>query len=145
MADTNIYLGITCKITECISCGIPIAVPLSVYEQHRKTGGFYHCANGHSQGWEKDRSTDGDIRRERDRLKQQLAQKDDEIERQRVNRVAAERSAAAHKGQVTRLKNRSKAGVCPCCNRTFKQLAAHMKNKHPNFDPAEPIKLVATS
>lgn len=23
--------------------------------------------------------------------------------------------------------------TCPCCKRTFKQLAAHMKNKHPEF------------
>jgi hypothetical protein len=25
------------------------------------------------------------------------------------------------------------AGVCPCCKRTVKQLAAHMKEKHPEF------------
>lgn len=30
------------------------------------------------------------------------------------------------------------AGMCPCCRRTFKQLAEHMKSKHPDFDPARP-------
>lgn len=29
--------------------------------------------------------------------------------------------------------NRVSAGTCPCCNRSFKQLAAHMKNKHPDY------------
>ena len=41
--------------------------------------------------------------------------------------------ARAQKAAKTRLKNRIKNGVCPCCNRTFKQLAAHMKRKHPEY------------
>ena len=34
-------------------------------------------------------------------------------------------------------KNRVAASVCPCCKKTFKQLAAHMKNKHPNYAEAK--------
>lgn len=44
----------------------------------------------------------------------------------------------AARGQVTRLKNRAAAGVCPCCNRTFHQLVRHMAAKHPDF-AAEPV------
>ena len=58
------------------------------------------------------------LRRERDQLKQQLAYKDDEI--------------AAKGKQLTRLQKRIHAGVCPCCNRTFTNVARHMKTKHPN-------------
>lgn len=32
-----------------------------------------------------------------------------------------------------RLRKRASAGVCPCCNRTFSQLARHMQTKHPTF------------
>lgn len=41
--------------------------------------------------------------------------------------------ARAQKAAKTRIKNRIANGVCPCCNRTFKQLAAHMKRKHPDY------------
>jgi hypothetical protein len=78
---------------------------------------------------------------EAERLKQQLAQKDDEIrqerERARARLERSERSAAAYRGQVTRLRTRAKAGLCPCCNRSFQDLHRHMATKHPDFDPAE--------
>ena len=41
--------------------------------------------------------------------------------------------ARAQKAAKTKLIKRIKNGICPCCNRTFKQLAAHMKNKHPEY------------
>lgn len=45
------------------------------------------------------------------------------------------------KGVATRLKNRAAHGVCPCCNRTFQQLARHMSAKHPDFKTADVVKL----
>ncbi|HEX9950777.1 MAG TPA: hypothetical protein VGB53_03340 [Rubricoccaceae bacterium] len=48
---------------------------------------------------------------------------------ERGNQVEAERQkrrAAAQKGAHTRTKKRIAAGVCPCCNRTFQDLARHM-------------------
>jgi hypothetical protein len=51
------------------------------------------------------------LRRERDRLTQRLAQKDDEIKGQRVLREAAERRTAAARGQITKIKNRVGHGV----------------------------------
>lgn len=87
----------------------------------------FYCPYGHRQWFVRGETEEQKLRRERDRLKQQLAYKDDCIRH-------AERSANAYKGEVTRLKNRSAAGVCPCCNRTFKHLAAHMKTKHPEFN-----------
>jgi hypothetical protein len=30
-----------------------------------------------------------------------------------------------------------KHGVCPCCKRTFENLARHMKGQHPTFAGAE--------
>lgn len=73
------------------------------------------------------------MRRERDQLKQQLAQKDDQIAYQRSMRKTTERQLIAQKGQVTKLRKRAKAGVCPCCNRTFVGLQRHMAQKHPEF------------
>ena len=39
----------------------------------------------------------------------------------------------AAKGQISKLKKRASAGVCPCCNRSFQNLRRHMGNKHPEF------------
>ncbi len=32
-----------------------------------------------------------------------------------------------------RTRKRVGSGVCPCCSRTFQQLARHMKAKHPAY------------
>lgn len=47
------------------------------------------------------------------------------------------RQLAAQKGVTTRIKNRIANGVCPCCQRTFKNLARHMKGQHPNYRDAK--------
>lgn len=44
--------------------------------------------------------------------------------------MAARLAEAAREAE--RLRRRTAAGVCPCCNRSFVQLARHMKTKHPD-------------
>lgn len=41
------------------------------------------------------------------------------------------------KGEVTKLKKRIANGVCPCCKRSFCNLAAHMKTQHPEYTKEE--------
>lgn len=50
-------------------------------------------------------------------------------EQERITR-RERKLAQSMKGQVTRIRNRIAAGVCPDCNRTFRNLARHMKCKH---------------
>ena len=72
-----------------------------------------------------------------DKLRKQLT--DEKLKRERAERDTewarvAERQAEAARAKVEkklRLQTRRiEAGVCPHCQRTFKQLAAHMKCKH---------------
>lgn len=120
--------------TICPDCKTLHAFERTIYDAaiQRRPDFTIHCPNGH--GWhyksEKEKSDEERIRQERDRLKQQLAQKDDEIAEARRAAAAAEKKASTEKGKVTRLMNRAKAGVCPCCNRTFTNLARHMASKH---------------
>lgn len=93
----------------------------------------FYCPYGHGQHYLIGESEEDKLRRERDRLAQRVAQRDDEIQRQREMREAAERRASAARGQVTKIKNRVGHGVCPCCNRTFENLARHMAHQHPTF------------
>ena len=120
----------------CCKCKCKFAIPDALYEAAQASSAInFYCPYGHIQHFAEGESEQQKLRRERDRLKQRLAQKDDEIDRQRDLREHAERSASAYKGHITKLKNRAKAGMCPCCRRTFQNLAEHMKHQHPDFDP----------
>lgn len=119
---------------QCPTCGVHYGLDREFYaaQQAGKGHGWY-CPNGHKLVI---RESDAEkYRREAERLKQQIAQKDDEIAWQREQRKVSERQVAAAKGQITKLRKRANAGVCPCCNRTFTNMARHMKTKHPNHDP----------
>lgn len=118
---------------QCCKCGALFGVESGHHATLRRTGGDFYCSNGHQQSYKE--SEADRLRLERDRLKQQLAERNDEIARQRNLREIETRRVSAAKGQITKLKQRAKAGVCPCCNRTFSNMAAHMKTQHPDMDP----------
>lgn len=97
----------------------------------------FFCPNGHSQHYtesEADR-----LRRERDRLKQQIAQEQDVARQWREEAEREKARAAGYKGVATKMRNRVAKGVCPCCNRTFLDLARHMATKHPDIDNVIPL------
>ena len=96
-------------------------------------GIHFYCGYGHSQHFIVGETEAEKLRRERDRLAQRLAERDDEIKRQRELREGTERQLSATRGVVTRIKNRVGHGVCPCCNRTFGDLSRHMATKHPTY------------
>lgn len=120
---------------ECCNCYMRFSVPAQFDQDRRRDAKTFYCPVGHPQSY-KEGEFDR-IRRERDRLAQQIAQRDDEIARQKRLREEAERSNIANRGVITRLKNRASAGVCPCCNRTVSQMARHMATKHPGFKAEE--------
>jgi hypothetical protein len=140
MAASITYQGQQFFFSTCPRCKVLHAYPQYIYDaaQARKgskkvTGYLVFCPNGHEWHFTEGESVEDELRRERDLLKQRLAQKDDQIANERDRRQYAERSASARKGQVTRLKNRVAAGVCPCCNRSFENLRRHMSSQHPAF------------
>lgn len=118
----------------CAKCKTEMSLPGDLYNAARSSAKItFYCAYGHPQHFAEGPSEAELLRRERDRLQQRLAQKDDEIASQREQREAAERRAAAARGQVTKIRNRVGRGVCPCCNRAFENLSRHMASKHPQF------------
>lgn len=117
----------------CIKCGEPIGLTEATYQTLRRSGATFYCAFGHGQVYVLGPSEADKLRQERDRLKQRTAQLEDEARIAWNTAEAERRRAAAARGQVTRLKNRAAAGVCPCCNRTFQNLQRHMTTKHAGF------------
>jgi hypothetical protein len=100
---------------------------VAVADRQSKHGGYHHCPNGHLQGWSKDVCEDEKMRRERDLLKQETARLEESITAERRLREEAEMALRKHK-------KRAAAGVCPCCTRTFSNMARHMKTKHPDYN-----------
>lgn len=128
MGDFDIVLirGQRHAVCQCGTCGVFYTSPEIVRQHHFDEGGYDYCPNGHQWGRNKDGSQLAQMRRERDRLAQQIAMEKDETARERSLRVGAEKRERS-------LKKRASAGMCPCCNRPFFALALHMKKKHPKF------------
>lgn len=121
----------TLTVLQCGKCGIVFAVPESFDRKNQETGGSWHCPNGHLRIY---RESEADkLRRQLEREKQFSSNLSEQKRRAIEQRDAAKRCAAAQKGQKTRIKNRIARGVCPCCNRTFANIGAHMQQEHPHF------------
>lgn len=120
------------SIIACCQCGMTFGLDSSFEDILRRDKKTFYCPNGHSQGFYGNN--------EADRLKKELEQEQKRRGWAESTRDAAikrrdhmERRARAYRGILTKTKNRIKHGVCPCCNRTFKNMADHMKTKHPSY------------
>lgn len=116
----------TLKETRCYSCNTLFAMQDDLYETRLKDGRSFYCPIGHSQIFTGRRDELQKLKEDNQRLNSRAAWAEQEAK-------AAKRERTAIKGQLTKTRNRIANGVCPCCHRTFKQLAAHMGNKHPDF------------
>lgn len=116
--------------SNCITCGVRYGIPRVLYSHQQDKGGYHHCPNGHSQGWSKEESKMARLERERDIARQQVARAEDEA---REARAQAACDVAKAQKETKLLKKRASAGTCPCCKRTFSNMATHMKREHPQF------------
>lgn len=118
----------------CYRCKCPIYLPVELYKAALASQSInFYCPYGHQQHFIEGETEETKLRRERDRLKQQIAQRDDEIKEKDERIAARDRSLTVTRGHITRIKNRVGAGVCPCCTRNFSNLKQHMENKHPGY------------
>ena len=109
---------------ECYKCGVVFWVSASLCRRWRDTGETFYCPNGHGQVYGE--NTVG-------KLQKQLTAMEGDRDWWKGATRAEEQRHSATKGQVTKLTKRIGAGVCPCCRRTFKQLASHMTRQHPKY------------
>jgi hypothetical protein len=126
------------SLFNCSGCGIAYSVPASFEAKRREDGKTFYCPNGHTQVF-----VESEVQRLEKRLSQaqreaEYAKQDAAAQRRRAE--AEERRTTTYKGLATkernkrvRLETRAANGVCPCCNRSFVQLARHMRSQHPDF------------
>lgn len=124
--STLTYTG-TLVVATCPVCGVGHAIPEALNTQAKRHGKSVFCPLGHS--WIYTKTVEQDLAE---------AKRDAEYYRGRLKDEQAahgrtERRLNATRGVVTRTKRRIAAGVCPCCKRTFQQLARHMAGQHPEY------------
>jgi hypothetical protein len=126
----------TLVVVECPTCGITYAIPESLqasalrWKGDKLNGWKLCCPLGHTW-WYVGETEIQKARRQAQEARTRLLATRELLEHE-------QRSHAATKGHATRRRKkleRVQAGVCPCCNRSFQNLARHMAGRHPEFKP----------
>lgn len=115
----------------CAECGIRFCVDQGWKNSKIQSGKGFRCPNGCDISY-----NDSEVKRLKRELEQQTKRTEWAYQSASLARERArhqEHRARAYRGHLTRHQKRTANGVCPCCNRTFKDLARHMKTKHPQF------------
>jgi hypothetical protein len=107
-------------VTEvCINCGIPFGIPRNYQKRLMDTNETFCCPNGHRQHYVN--------KSESQILKDKLRQKENELAQTTAAKIQIENQLDKANKKLQQVHE----GQCPCCYKTYKHLAAHMKNKHP--------------
>ena len=115
-------------VTDCSRCGLAFALPQEFINRRREDREPFYCPNGHALSYGKTANE-----KKIESLERNLEWARNSAMGHERRADAAERSLRATKGVVTKMKKRAAAGVCPCCSRTFQNLARHMAGQHPEY------------
>lgn len=125
-------------ISPCWKCKSDVWLPAPLYKAARHSSRIvFFCPYGHEAIFSEGETEVDKLRRERDRLLQRTMQLDDTVAEQRAALFKEREQIALLQAQRRTVAKRSAAGTCPCCHRTFRQMALHMRNKHPEFKAEE--------
>lgn len=129
-----VTLSVTLEPVECCVCHLTFAVPRDWNAERLQKRDSWSCPNGHRQHYT------GET--EEQKLRRQLRERTDQLQTARARAThaqdqadAAERSARAYRGHLTRLRRKVANGICPApgCGRTFENVRQHLAGVHPEF------------
>lgn len=138
MAVYNLSQILTFTVLTCSECSIAFGVDSTVRQRWIDDGKRFYCPQGHAQVYRE--STVQKLTQQLEAAQNDVAEatKRELFARanaaaERLAREHTQRQLASRKGINTRLRNRIRCGVCPCCRRNFGNLQRHIKTKHPGF------------
>lgn len=126
----------TFEIVTCCKCSVQFAMPTELQRRRLDDRGDFYCPNGHSQHY----TGKSEAQRQQERAdlaERRLANAQENARIARAEQVTTRRQLSAAKGQLTKTRNRIAKGVCPCCNRSFANVARHMAGQHPDYAAKE--------
>lgn len=117
----KLYNPVELTVEECCNCGVIFGMTTEFRDRRIEDHKGFYCPSGHPQSYFGESKAEKNARL----LKEEQARHQRTLERENAERAAKEKAEKKLK-RVT-------VGVCPCCNRTFQQLARHMADKHPEL------------
>lgn len=117
--EVSISTILTFSIEECCACGIRFGIPSQIQLNLRESHKSFYCPNGHSQSYTGESQSE---KLQRELKRKELAN----VVRDKLN---AQSEVATLNKKLKRVHN----GTCPCCKRSFANLKAHIKTKHPEL------------
>lgn len=131
---------VTLTLNSVTCCHKDCAVVFGLNADHernlRQTHAWFYCPNGHHQHYP--HKSDVEIQKERaeaaERDKSYLVNR---VAEEHAATMAAQRRTLAYQGHLGKLKKRIANGVCPCCKRTFGNVARHIASQHPDYAAPE--------
>lgn len=124
MAEANIEM----KQEICCNCHMVFWMPHSFYRQcsEQRPHKEFWCPAGHRQHYI------GESDLDKMRRRAQQAEQHNAMLHAEARAAVQERNAA--QADLKRHQRRTKAGLCPCCNRSFINMQRHIKTKHPDYN-----------
>ncbi len=115
------------------SCGGVYAILESVRHQKQLEGKSWTCPYC-ATGWGfAGNGTNAKLKRQLEQAERNIKNEQKRTQWARNEAKQNEYRRRAEKAAKTRIKNRIANGVCPRCQRSFKNLHRHMKSKHPDY------------
>ena len=130
--DTVFQTTIKLVYEVCCTCGIGFGIESNHHAMLKREKKTFYCPNGHSQHYTAKTEAEK-LREELEVQKQRTQFWMDNSTRNAKTIHSLEYSNRALKAAKTKIMNRVKRGVCPCCNRTFTNLQEHFKTVHPEI------------
>lgn len=113
------------EIEHCCNCGMAFAMTTDFQKRRLKDRKSFYCPSGHGQHYTG--------RSEAQKLRAELRRANNRADEMQQQAAKEGQRAASISRSYKRVRDRVKNGVCPCCNRTFDNLARHMKTKHEDY------------
>lgn len=117
--------NVTLVFEDCVNCGVVFAIPEELRAQRVYDHKRFYCPNGHNMVYTG--------KTEAEKLQERLDRTNQMLTHEQNRNESLKRQHAVTKGKLTKTRNRIGNGVCPCCGRTFANVAAHMKTNHPDY------------
>lgn len=124
----SVFVKVRFEVINCWVCGCTFAMDSDHKATMKAQEKTLFCPNGCRLGL-----GDPKWKKEKAQLERRLATAQRRSENLESSLSSEKRSHASTKGKLTKVKNRAANGVCPCCNRHFKNVHRHMKSQHPDY------------
>jgi len=123
-------------VENCGKCGGVYALNEQFLLQAQERGGGWKCPYC-GTGWSYTETQVMKLQKELEKKTKQLLSETARHDQTRTELQHTERRRRAEKANVTKLKNRAHAGICPACDCRFADLEQHIKASHPDFLSAD--------